>query len=482
MSIVNSDLPNPVPDPNEVLPKEWGFVETDATPKPHRVPGDGGRPIPSHLDFQSVINWATRTWPLSSDEARKHSLENSLAMRRDPIVMGALSSRIMPTTQLPWSIVPEDLEDMAQLAAAKKVEKLIRRTPRLQQMLRCLQNAIFYGKYAVQLGYKWSFDCGSRGMQVSSWRPVNGDKIVTRWSGECGVLVSPLYAGAKQITPGGFAHFFDETERQQIILHIHEIEDADFADGMMAGMINGVGIRSTLYWFWYLRSQIMQWMMNYLERLGAGGLTIYYYDQGNPESKDAVIAAAKEQIGDNAIIFPRSTNRDNLGAGIDRIEPSNNGTELLRELVTEYFDSYITRFILGQDLSTKAVPAGTETAELHAITLQRIVTFDARNLADSLTSDFVSVIQRYSCPPEIPQLRWEFNIDSYASQKIIEAAKSVWEMGGSIDETQLKKATGLNEPKPGSPILKQIAPMSPEAMGGVYTNAGEGEENGEEVG
>ena len=101
-------------DPKKSAPGEHGFLENDSTIKPHRVPGDGGRPIPSFLDFSSLVNYVSRSYPMASDEARRHSLENSLAMRRDPIVMGCLQSRYLPTIQLPWSIIPENGEDQAQ--------------------------------------------------------------------------------------------------------------------------------------------------------------------------------------------------------------------------------------------------------------------------------------------------------------------------------------------------------------------------------
>jgi len=462
-------LPNQdfsIADPKANAAQEHGFPASAPQIQPHRTPGDGSRPVPSFLDFASVVNLISRTYPINSDEARRFSIEDSLAMRRDPIVMGCLQSRYLPTVQLPWSIVPENGEDQAQIAAAKKVEKLIQRTPRFQQMKRSLLNAIFYGKYAVQVAWEWTWIDGTRGMKVSSWKPINGDKIVNWWSGEIGALVHPLYEGKKVLTQGGWAHPFEEGERQQLVYHVHEIEDADFNEPQMSGMINGTGVRSTIFYFWYLRSQTMQFLMDYLERIGAGGLTVYYYESGNEQSKTDVTEAAQAQFKSNTILFPRNPRDKDNGPGIDRIEPSNNGADLLKTLVTDYFDREIRRYILGQDLTTTAVPAGSDTAELHSLTLSRIIAYDAENLADTLTSDFVSVIQRFSCPPEIPPLRFQFNIDKYSSAEIVKNAQTLWSMGAPIDQAQVMSVSGLNIPKPGAAVLHQVAPMSPEGMGG----------------
>ena len=54
-------------------------------------------------------------------EARRKSREQSKVMRRDPRVEASLKKRKLATTQLNWSLEPEDDKDEAQLSGAKKL-------------------------------------------------------------------------------------------------------------------------------------------------------------------------------------------------------------------------------------------------------------------------------------------------------------------------------------------------------------------------
>ena len=50
-----------------------------------RVPGDGAQPIPHYISFSQVVNWASRSYRYTFDEALRHSAKNTLALRRDPV-------------------------------------------------------------------------------------------------------------------------------------------------------------------------------------------------------------------------------------------------------------------------------------------------------------------------------------------------------------------------------------------------------------
>lgn len=457
-----------LPDSVLAAPQEAGFPTPEGPMLPSMPAGMGKGAFPHFLSFSELVNYSSRTYRWAHDEALRHSTTNALAMRRDPIVMSALRARQIPVSQLSWHIDCQNPEDMRQAAAAKLIENIIERTPRLQQMMMCLLEAVFYGRYAVQISYGWDFSDGKRRMIAKDFKPINGDKLSFRWSGQAGIYVHALFNGDWEITERGRAHFFTDYERDQIVIHQHEPEDADFFEASLAGGLHGVGVRSRIYWFWYLRSQTMSFLMDYLERMGAGGLTIAYYEHGNPQSLEDVKSCMENQFKNHTILFPRYRDTTTGGPGIERIEPSNNGAQLLESLVTGYFDAQIRRFILGQDLTSEAGPGGSDgVATLHGETFNRIIKYDAVNLQDTLTKDFVSVLQKYNVPHDIPPLRFTFDVDKTNAGEMLEAANQFYQMGGSVDEDELRTAIGLSRPKPGNAVLTQNMPMNPATLGAV---------------
>jgi len=453
-----------IPDPLAQISQEAGYPFPEATKKEGRVPGDGGMPLPHFMTFSQVVNWASRTYRYTFDEALRHSAKNALALRRDPIVMESLRARQMPTAQLGWHLEARNPEDTKQQAAVKLLTEILNDVPRFQQMLMHLLEALFYGRYAVQLNFQWDYSSGGKRMTVRDFKPLNGDKLVFRYSGQPGILVHATYEGDWAITDRGRAHFFSPEEREQLIIHKHEPEDADFYEGELAGGVHGVGIRSKIYWLWYLRSQVLTYLMDYLERVGAGGLTVYYFESGNPQSLEEVKACAEEQMRNNTILFPRYRDNSTGGPGIERIDPSPAGAQLLESLVTQYFDAQIRRYILGADSSDMTEGEVDMIGDTH----NRLIRYDAMNLQETITHDLIKVLQKYNCPG-LPQIKFVFDLDKPDSDKILNAAQAFYQMGGSIDEDELRAILGLSRPQPGHSILAQNMPLNPSAMGSLPT-------------
>src|SRR6185437_16104067 len=68
---------------------------------------------------------------------------------------------------------------------------------------------------------------------------------------------------------------------------ISEFEPSDFDwmfEGSFAGGVHGVGLRSRLYWGWKLRTTLLGWTVDALQRIGVNGMLYGYYEDGNPES------------------------------------------------------------------------------------------------------------------------------------------------------------------------------------------------------
>lgn len=90
------------------------------------------------------------------------------------------------------------------------------------------------------------------------------------------------------------------------------------------------------------------------------------------------------------------------------------------------------------------------------------------NLQETITHDLVKVLQKYNCPG-LPQIKFVFDLDKPDSDKILNAAQAFYQMGGSIDEDELRAILGLSRPQPGHSILAQNMPLNPSAMGSLPT-------------
>lgn len=455
-------------DKNNPTPQELGFPAPDL-PIPATTPPNYGLPaVPPYQSFAQLVNSFSRSF-LNYDEALKQGRQQALAIRRDPVIMQALRARQMPVAQLQWQITPHDPNDVQQAAVADRIQKGIKRIPRFQAFLMSLLEALWYGRSAVQIAWQWDWIDGQRLCRPRQWWPVNGDKLVFKFDGTPGVYVSYRYEGEWTPTGEARAHFYTPQERATICIHHFEPEDANFFEGDLASGLFGVGLRSRIYWYWHLKTQTMQYLMDYIERVGSGGTTIYYYEAGNPQSLEEVKKAAENQMRSNAILFPRFRDSGTSGPGIDRFEPSQSGVQLIQGLVTTYFDDVMRKFILGQDLTSTAEPTGlgSGVAALHGETFSRIISYDAIALAESLTQDLVLPMQRFMNRADLPPCRFTFEVDAPNTQTILGAAQAFYQMGGSIDEESLREALGLPSPEPGKAILSQQQQMSPQAAGTI---------------
>jgi len=458
----------PILEDNTPTPQELGFAPPEAPLPDGTPPHLGLPPVPSFLSFAQLVNSYSRSF-LNYDEALRQGRQQALAIRRDPVIMQALRARQMPVAQLKWHVAASDPNDVEQARVAEAIQKGIERMPRIQSFFMVLLDAIWYGRSAAQISYQWDWIDGMKLCRPRMWWPLNGDKLVFKFDGRPGVLVNFNFPGNWIPTEKGRAHFLTPEERGCLIIHHFEPEDADFFEGDMAGGIFGVGLRSRIYWYWHLKTQIMQYLMDYIERVGSGGTTIYYYEAGNEASMREVKRAAEEQLGTNAILFPRYRENGNAGPGMDRFEPSQSGVQLIQQLVTTYFDDVMRKFILGQDLTSTAEPTGlgSGVAALHGQTFSRIISYDAISLGESLTADLVVPMQKFMGKDNLPPCKFVFEVDAPNTSTILAAAQAFYQMGGAVDEESLREALGLPQPEPGKAILSQQQAMSPQAAGTI---------------
>ena len=324
--------------------------------------------------------------------------------------------------------------------------------------------ALWYGKYAVEMAYQWKSRHGKQCLEVRDFIPINGDKMRFKWDGTPGILVYGAYPGTWESTDWGMAHFLTADERQQYIIHEHEPDDADYFEPEMAGSVYGVGLRGRLYWFWWLKQQVFGLLMNYLQRF-ANGLTIFYYQAHDPASEAAARTAALQQFSTTALLYPRWSSEKPDVNKVERLEVGTASANLLNSLVTEYFDRTMTQAILGQTLSSAVGPTGlgSGTAELHADTLDEIIKYDSIDLAETLQTDLINVLYRWNCPGIRPG-KFSFEIDSPNSEELMKYADQLISWGVDLDEEQVRKVSQWQKPKPGQGIVAKIGGMNPAAI------------------
>jgi hypothetical protein len=443
--------------------QEAGYPAPEASQRRnHGFPPGGGKAlVPHFVSFSAIVNHFTRVYRNTFDEAQKFSRQYSVAMRNEPVIMDPLRSLQIPASMVSSHLDADDPEDPFQDINCQGLERIYKRTPRFQQFKRCLLEGCFYGRYGVQQMFKWDYTYGQKNLVCRKWYPVNGDKLIFRYNDQVGILVHSTWnLRNTAITDRGRAYFLTPEEREALIVHEFEPEDSDFFDGEMAGAIHGVGFRGRLFWVYWLRQQVLAWVMEYLERVGAGGLTIYYYEAGNPQSLAEVKAAAEAQLNNNCLLFPRYRDNKGLGPGIDRLDPSNSGVQLIINLVNEYFDLIITHYIMGQTLSSQAgaTGLGSGVAELHGDTKGERIKYICGDLDDTLTEQWIAVLNKYNCPGN-PCPRYVSEVDKPNVAEYMDGVAQYVGLGGEVDAEATRSMLALPPPRPGRPILGMPQPM-----------------------
>ncbi len=451
-------------------------------------PGMGKRFIEHISTFQTRLQSYWSKIYLNSDEAYRDSISNATAMRRDPVIMQPLRERQLATVLMDHQVLPEDPKDPIQKKVAEELQRMILHTPRFTMFKLDLMEAIWMSKYGINVVYdletkKSTALDGTQsittGMTVRDWIPVHGDKIRHEHeSGRIGIMTSRVgwlndnldrFQGGIRVTDESRVQMVPLTDhwRQAFIVHKHEVEDGQFYDGFSAGMIHGVGLRTRVYWPWWFKQKLLQWIMEFAERF-ALGIQIWYYEAGNDESERAVRKAAEEFSSENVIIFPRPIGIEKQGPGYERIEPGMGGTQFFLDMLDGYWGGMIRKMIIGQELTSgiASTGLGSNVAKEHRITFTNIIKFDALNLADTLTEEYLKVLAEYNYPGIDWKPRLKFIVEEPDPKALMETAQMFIELGGHVSENQLREVAKLRKPEEGEQVLGRSAEMPGQQMPG----------------
>jgi hypothetical protein len=417
---------------------------------------------------QFVAEWQTpaRTYRFSFDEALKRSKTDALAMRRDGHILSLLQARLLPVLGADWCVKAEDEQYKEQ---ATTYQKLIEKTPRLLQLRKCLLEAVWFGRYGVQFAFGRVNVDGREMVGITAWKPVNGDKINFREDGTPTIRIMPSFAGklkeqgASVEEPNspvtawndqGTVLILDKPEyRSRFAIHVHEIEDADFSEPELAGSVGGVGLRHYCYWVWWLRQEIMEWLLSYLEMMGAGGLTIVGYDMSNPNGLSQAKAAFKERA--TVVYLPIPPGQDKQTNIVQRVEPSGTGNDIFSGWVDGYFNAILTRLIIGQDLSStsSSTGLGSGVADLQASVKECIHRYDAKNLNETETQQILDVLVQMNEPRRNYGLKCQTVLQKVDPEKGLQAAKQAYDMGAELPESYILQLANIPEAKEGEKTL-----------------------------
>lgn len=456
--------------------------------------------IPHVITFQSIIGTAQRAyWHDKFDEALRDDRRNALAMRNDPQLMSLLQERILNTAALEWHLEPEDEKDAYQEDITKAMTKIVKSVPRLRRMYRDLMEAVWFGKYAVQVKWTWEMMNALPYLTVAKHTRVNGDKIGHRWDGTPYILVNATEADRLPnsasifTTAGGRGVLLEGTWRERFILHYHNPDDMDFfQQADMAEAIYGVGVRSRCYFLWWLKQEYISWLAEYLERVGLG-MTIWYYDMGNENMRKAVEKEAKDNSRRSNLILPRVPGQGGRGSpGVDRIETPASGSQVLMEL-QKHLEGQIERFIVGQQASSRSETSGMGTHDtgMQESTQYKITCADADELSETLTGSprepgLISTIQRYTFPDADFKIRHVFDVDKPDPEQRLNAAKTIVDMGGELKASEVLAAAGFSKPEEndetlgGKEQLMQLAELDAQGKAKQGFGGKEGGEKGKE--
>lgn len=482
-------------------------ARTDPSSKtPGAPPLYGQDAVPHLLTFQSIVGSFSRAY-VNPDEAMRDSIENAHLMEKDVGLLESVECRQRLTALLDWEIKPEDEKCQYQVSLAQELQRIISRIRNFTKYRMWLMKAIWSGRSGIQHKYGYTRVNGAMRMMPTplhrdhnGWMPINGDKLVFRY--EDGWMDSddgayPHQMGIRVGTnPGkgklrihrdyklepvsdGLALFLKPYERDTFCVHKHFIEDADFHHSYFAGSVHGIGIRSKIYWEWFLKQEAFAFLMQYLER-SAGGIEVWTYPMGDPKALAATQAAAKEKManGRNIVFFPKPMGDDSESYKFEVIEPGAMGLDIMQNIIENYFGGRLKRYILGQELSTeaKATGMGSGVAEAHMDTLSQIVQFDASNLEETLTHELVRYIQQLNFPETMGwHMRMSLKTKDDKTQERLEALSAAYQMGASIAESEVFKTLGLSAPTSGEKVLSlssQQAAAMPGMPGAMPPGAG----------
>ncbi len=446
--------------------------------------GYDGFDLPHVLQFNANVGSTRIYWRDRWDEALRSAREDALAMETDTGLMGPLQERMLATANLPGHVaVPNDKDPVQKAVRDHLTAALAQMVGPEEQLHKLRMNllwGVWFGRQGAKPIWRWVRVGGVKTMCMVDWAPMRGDKISTT---KDGIPVADVYGGADQkmfpdseitYTTNGARGLVLHGDcawgwRQRVIIHRHELIDGDFFDAAAAEAAMGLGVRSRVYWLDWIRREWLARVCDFIDRVGLG-ITIWYYDAGNPKAKEQAETASREQSNRTNIVVARYGGEKDERKAVERVEVPVNGAEFLLRMMQDVREQQ-RLYIIGQTMSTGGDHVGGDMGGSHRAkfaqdTKRQIIEFDSRNLDATLTGSMknpglLSMMQYWTFPVTWPsdanpdgfRARWVTDLEDEESKDRLDAATALWGMGVDIKEDELRAAAGFTKPAEGDAVV-----------------------------
>lgn len=436
--------------------------------------------LPHQETYAGKFSQINGSYYVTYDQALQDSMQNTLAMRNDGFIEELLRHRQTPVVCLPFHAVVDDPDDPGQKSIGEALTKIIKGIPKFRYLMMSLLDATFYGRAGVEMQWGTRRVAGNVFNMPVRHFPINGDKFRFLRDGTPGIAIRSgadqdvgfgdeenaflnAYADCIESTMLGQALFLKTPFlRDRFLVHGFNPSDSDYLFELQSqASIFGLGLRSRLYWIWNLRTEILSWIVNALQRVGANGMIYGVYEEGNYQMQQDVTSALRQLVQDNYSVFPVRGGMSGVANAkgiIERIEPSAVGYDIMLQLL-EWCEGIMRRAFLGQDLSSQAKPQGigSGAAQLQGDVRADYIDFDSSLLGDTLSEQLLPAILKYNrwmydgspvYGEDLPfSCRLEFQLTRENVQESIQAANTLFQMGVDLDADDLRKKAGLAPPK-----------------------------------
>lgn len=487
---------------------------------------ESGMAVPHVLSMQGIVGTSFRCfWHGRYDEAIRDSQENADAMRNDPFIRRLMDENKYDVCSLRQSVEVDDERDPRQKALKDGLTQIWQSIPRLYDLNWYMMEARWYGRYAAQFTWHWKeMDLPAmpvargqvaatatspglpailgmpsdkekrRVLMIKNHIPYEGDKIGYDYDGCPYILIQVQAELEKRLqgqgaelrsipdvkaksmeygytTAGGKALFLrSQSWRERFAIHSDEILDGPFLDAEKGDQIHGIGMRSVIYWYWWLRDEFLSNVADWCARTGLG-VRLWYYESGNPQSEAAIDQAARDQNDKVNIKVPVIPGSE-LQAPVQFVDTSGTGADLLLRIV-QHIEEHIEIYAVGQSMSRGSQENNGSgfgdrgRTEFSQNTKLMMTRRNAIKLGYTYTSDILDTIKRWTYPElaDIPA-RLSFDVETPDPSKYMESAEKFCNMGGKIREVEARKVLGFSSPRDGEPTLGGGVPGPPGMVGG----------------